>query len=117
MNNSDVQRIRHIKSYCEDIAKTVKRCGNSYETFSLDIDFSNSISMSLMQIGELTSGLSDGFKDQTHQQITWAPIKAMRNMFAHAYAAMNKEVIWETATKDIPNLQDFCKITLDKVMP
>ena len=60
MDNSDIQRVRHIKSYCDDIAKTVSRCGNSYETFSQDTDFFNSISMSLMQIGELSGNLSEG---------------------------------------------------------
>jgi uncharacterized protein with HEPN domain len=44
----------------------------------------------------------------------WAPMKAMRNMFAHAYAAMNKAVIWETATKDIPVLLCFCENVIEK---
>lgn len=31
------------------------------------------------------------------------------NHFAHGYATMEKNDIWETATKDIPNLQNFAK--------
>jgi 4-hydroxyphenylpyruvate dioxygenase-like putative hemolysin len=28
MNSSDLQRIQHIRTYCEDIAKTIKRFGD-----------------------------------------------------------------------------------------
>jgi uncharacterized protein with HEPN domain len=114
MDSSDVQRIRHIKSYCEDIADAIKCFGGDYDTFVKNIHYANSVSMSLMQIGELSAGLSDSFKDQTRQQVMWTPMKAMRNMFAHAYAAMNKAVIWETATKDIPILLQFCEGVIEK---
>jgi len=114
MDNSDIQRIHHIKTYCEDIADAIKCYGNDYDSFLANIHYANSVSMSLMQIGELSAGLSDSFKDQTRQRIMWTPMKAMRNMFAHAYASMNKAVIWETAIKDIPVLLSFCDIILEK---
>ena len=113
MVNSDIQRVYHIKTYCEDVAETIARFGDSFDVFQQDRDFFNSISMSIMQIGELSSGLSESFKEMTHQQVMWAPMKAMRNMFAHAYAAMNKDVIWETANRDIPVLLRFCNEILD----
>ena len=62
MDKGDLERIKHMKRYCEDIAATVKRCGNSFETFASDTDFYNSISMSIMQIGELSGSLSEDFK-------------------------------------------------------
>ena len=113
MANCDIQRIHHIKTYCEDIAATITRFGDSFDKFQQDRDFVNSVSMSIMQIGELSAGLSESFKDQTRRQMMWAPIKAMRNMFAHAYASMNKDVIWETAVRDIPALLRFCDNILD----
>jgi uncharacterized protein with HEPN domain len=108
MDRGDIERIKHIKRYCEDIAGTVVRFGNSFETFDGDIDFYNSVSMSIMQIGELANGLSDDFKDATRTQMPWSLMKGMRNIFAHAYATMEKKDIWETATADIPNLLRFC---------
>ena len=30
MKDTDLQRIQHIKTYCEDIAETVVRFGNDY---------------------------------------------------------------------------------------
>jgi len=108
MDKGDIERIRHMKRYCEDIAATVKRSNNSFETFSNDTDFYNSISMSIMQVGELSSHLSEDFKDATRQQMPWSLMKGMRNHFAHGYATMDKGDIWETATKDIPNVLNFC---------
>jgi uncharacterized protein with HEPN domain len=67
-----------------------------------------------MQIGELSGGLSDEFKDATRNRMRWDPIKAMRNLFAHAYAVMSRAIIWETATKDIPGLLYFCKTILEE---
>ena len=32
----------------------------------------------------------------------------MRNMYARAYATMDKPAIWQTATTDIPDLLKFC---------
>ena len=114
MDRSDLDRIKHIKRYCEDIAGSIDRFGDSFDTFSKDIDFYNSISMSIMQIGELSSGLSDDFRSATRKKIPWGLIKGMRNHFAHGYAAMEKSDIWETALKDIPTLLTFCNTTLDE---
>ena len=67
-----------------------------------------------MQIGELSGGLSDGFKQKTILEVQWGPMKAMRNLFAHGYASMDPEIIWETAVHDIPALLKFCnKILAD----
>lgn len=113
MKDSDRQRIRHIKSYCEKTAKTINRFGCDYNTFINDIDYYQSISMSLMQIGELSAGLSEEFKNATNHQMQWGLMKGMRNLFAHAYHSMDIMVVWEVATRDIPALLHFCDKTLD----
>lgn len=53
MANPDIQRIQHIKKYCERIAKTIERYGHDYDIFLSDDDYFDSISMKIMQIGEL----------------------------------------------------------------
>jgi uncharacterized protein with HEPN domain len=114
MTGGDIQRLQHIKTYCEDIAETVTRFGEDYDTFAYDKDYFKSVSMSMMQIGELSSTLSDAFKTETSNQMQWGAIKGMRNMFAHAYAAMNKEAIWESAIRDVPGLLKFCVNALEQ---
>jgi len=109
MKESDVQRIWHIKNYCEEILQTVERFGENYEIFTSDKVYFNAICMNIMQIGELSGSLSDEFKDSTKNRITWGALKGMRNMFAHKYISTDKLIIWNTATKDIPVLLNFCK--------
>ena len=41
---------------------TIARFDADFETFSADTGYFNSISMSIMQVGELSVGLSDEFK-------------------------------------------------------
>lgn len=112
MKDSDLQRIRHIRSYCEDIADTIERFGEEFSSFEVDKDYSNSVSMNMMQIGELSVGLTDAFKDATRSHIQWGALKGMRNLFAHAYISMNKSVIWESATRDVPAVLAFCESIL-----
>lgn len=114
MDRGDIERIKHIKRYCEDIAAAITRFGYSLDVFQYDTDFYNSISMSIMQIGEIAVGLSQQFQDKTREQMPWGLMKGMRNRFAHSYAVMDKSDIWETAVEDIPNLLRFCDSILIK---
>lgn len=41
-------------------------------------------------------------------------IRGMRNLFAHTYAKMDKKIIWDVATLDIPGLLHFCSGILKK---
>jgi len=108
MDKGDIERIRHIKLNCEDIYNSIERFGNSFDVFSGDVDFKKSVSMSIMQVGELSGGLTEKFRKATRDQIPWKLIKSMRNHFVHGYTTMDELEIWETATKDIPHLLSFC---------
>jgi uncharacterized protein with HEPN domain len=114
MKSSDYDRLDHIEKYCAEIEETITRFGADYDIFSADTDYRKSVSLSILEIGELSAGLSDEFKDSTRDSVQWGPIKAMRNLVAHSYRKMDVETVWETATKDIPKLREFCKITLKK---
>lgn len=108
-NNRDQNILEHIVSYCDDIAHTLERVHNSFEEFEADKDFKNSISMSLMQIGELSTHLSEDFKLSTKSEIPWGLIKGMRNHYAHGYAFMDNKEIFETAINDIPEMKRKCQ--------
>ena len=105
----DKSIIEHILDYCEKIQLTVKRFGEDLDIFLNDSDYRDSVSMNLLQIGELAGKLSDDYVQGSKAQIDWRAIKNMRNMFAHDYGSMDMERIWETAIEDIPVLTDYCK--------
>lgn len=107
-NNKDKQILQHILAYCDEINLTIKSFGKSKSKFLKDFIYVNAISMPIMQIGELSKKISDDVKMEL-PDIPWKQIAGIRNIFAHAYHSMDKEVIWETATTDIPALQATIK--------
>lgn len=104
----DLQKITAIKDYCEEIAQTVNRYGKSFEIFDKDTDYQKSISFSILQIGELSGKISDEFRTETSSSINWQAVRGMRNLFAHNYGAMSRDIIWKTANEDVAKLLDFC---------
>lgn len=107
--DKNTQVLSHMHDYCMMVNQTIARFGDSFEDFISDNDFKNSVSMSLLQIGELVPRLSDEFIAATSSKIPWRNMKNMRNLFAHDYDSMNVEIIWLTAREDIPQLMKFCK--------
>lgn len=108
-SNRNQNILEHIISYCNDISHTLVRIHYNFQEFETDKDFKNSISMSLMQIGELSTHLSEDFKLSTKHEIPWGLIKGMRNHYAHGYAFMDNKEIFETAVNDIPELKLKCQ--------
>ncbi|HMM16103.1 MAG TPA: DUF86 domain-containing protein [Petrimonas sp.] len=107
LGNRDMNVLRHIISYCDDIANTIQRFGLDYETFKADTVYKNAIALCILQIGELTVKLSQEFKESC-VAIPWVQIKALRNVVAHQYGKIDEESLWETVTQDIPGLRKYC---------
>lgn len=103
--NADV--LRRIVSYCHEIEDATRRFGKDYTVFAQDSVYRNATALCVMQIGELTTHLTDDFK-QTYTVMPWTQIKALRNVVAHSYGKIDVESLWETITIDIPKLQHYC---------
>jgi uncharacterized protein with HEPN domain len=113
MADKNLQRIRFIKEYCDEIIETVERFGSDYDVFIKDKDYYKSVSMSILQIGELSNWLTEDFKN-FQKEIPWSAIRTVRNMYAHEYKKVDKETIWETLKIEIPKLQRFCKNVIEQ---
>ncbi len=109
MQSLDRQRLSHMLDYCVEIEKTINRYGKSFEIFSEDADYQRSVSFCILQIGELSGGLSPEFRSETSDLMQWSAMKGMRNLVAHNYGSMSRAIIWETAVNDIPTLREFCE--------
>ena len=106
-NNRNADVLRRIISYCNDISEAIQRFGNDYTVFTQDSVYKNATALCVLQIGELTTHLSEDFKN-TYTGIPWTQIKALRNVVAHSYGKIDDESLWETIISDIPKLQDYC---------
>ncbi len=69
MRNRNIDILEHIRDYCIDIGNTMQRFGNEKSVFEADMDYRNSICMSLLQIGELTGHLTEEFRDSTKERM------------------------------------------------
>jgi len=108
MNDRDKTVIKLIIGYCIKIEAAVVRFGDSYDNFTGDEIYRDVCAMYILQIGELTTLLSEDFKS-THTEIPWNEIKAMRNIVAHGYGKISVSTLWETVRMDIPMLKAYCE--------
>ena len=58
----------------------------------------------LTVIGEAAARLAHPFRE-AHPQVEWRDIIAFRNIAVHAYFAVQWEIVWATATDDVPVLR------------
>lgn len=112
MNGRDRIILRKIVQYVDEITFTLRRFELDYDKFGVDFVAKNAIAMCVLQIGELVGKLSEDLKGKYHA-MPWAAIKAMRNVAAHNYGAMDIELLWETATGDVLVLKDYCEEILE----
>jgi uncharacterized protein with HEPN domain len=54
-------------------------------------------------VGEAATHIPEAVRD-THPEIAWRQIIAMRNRVAHGYLGIDEDVIWDVIQNDIPNL-------------
>ncbi len=108
MPSRDANLIRHILNYCRKIERTLSRCSGDFSVFSGDSDFIDSVSMNILQIGELAGRLSPDYVLSSREQIDWRAIRGMRNIIAHDYGSVDVDLVWEVAEKDIPVLIEYC---------
>ena len=112
MKNSiqaNIDILRHILRYCDNIEQLIIRFGKDVEIFKNDLAYRDAVSMNILQIGELTGRLSEEYRSATKNRLPWAAMKSMRNFFAHNYGNMDLSVIWSTAVNNIPEVKKFCE--------
>jgi len=104
MSGRDNIHIERIKEELSFIRKALKNTDKN--KFLEDDIIQHAISMSLISIGEGAKNLSEEFKE-THAEIEWIQIIAVRNIAAHGYWQLDMEQIWQAIDEDIPKLEKF----------
>ena len=105
-NRVDKIVLQKIIEYCNDIEEALRDEFNfSYENYLTKKFVRYGCDTCVFQIGELTKHLSEEIKNE-HSEIAWNKIKGLRNVYAHEYEKIDLEKIWETLTKNIPDLKE-----------
>jgi len=74
------------------------------------------ICMAILQIGELTTRLTDEYKEK-RSEIPWIKIKNVRNIIVHGYGTVDMSLLWVFLNEHMPVLynklkEDNCKISI-----
>ena len=97
--------LQKMIDYCSDIEENFSKFANSAEKYVEEKFFRYACDMCILQIGELTTRLSEDFKNN-HSEIEWNKIKGLRNIHVHEYEKIDFEEMLKILQTDIPDLKE-----------
>lgn len=98
--------IRHIEDALELIESYLK--GITQADFRESPLVQDGVLHQIQIVGEATKRLSSEFRSRM-PGIRWADIAGMRDKIVHDYMHVDVDLVWETATRDIPVLKAALK--------
>jgi len=101
MRKDDLIRVRHmLEAAGEAVLFTRNRTRK-------DLDDDRMLTLSIVKsvelIGEAATRISKEVRE-THPEIPWTDIVAMRNRLIHVYFDIDLDRVWDTVTDDLPPL-------------
>ncbi len=101
MLKNDLVRLHHILDASREAV------GFAQGHCRTDLDVDRMLNLALVRlleiIGEAARGISGEFR-QAHPNVAWKKMTGMRDRLIHGYFDVNLDVVWETATVDLPPL-------------
>jgi len=99
--HDDTLRLQHIRDYAREVSQFVQ--GKTRETLNHDVLLERALRYNIGIIGEAASRISVQTRSN-YPQVPWSKIVGMRNYLFHVYFKVDNDILWETATVDIPEL-------------
>jgi uncharacterized protein with HEPN domain len=98
----DLAAVADLLDLCEQAARIV---GRGRERFDSDEVYPLAAEALIHRIGEATARLSDQFKGR-QPGIPWREIRGMRNLVAHDYGRIDRQILWTTLERDLPAIAE-----------
>lgn len=100
---------RHDRLYPYDIIECCDRVAGYIDgvreaDYQVNPMLQDALVRNIEVVGEAVKNLSPDITD-AHRDIAWSHIARMRDKIAHHYFRINLEVVWKTATDDLPALR------------
>jgi uncharacterized protein with HEPN domain len=99
----EVLYLRDIVEAADATARFLE--GVDRDSFCGDELRQSAVLQKLTVIGEAAARLPTAFREE-HPVVEWHDVVGFRNIAVHAYFAVNWEIVWVTATEDVPMLRD-----------
>lgn len=105
----------HMSNAAGEIASFTE--GQDRKDFLADRRTQQAVVMNLLIIGEAAAKImdSDPAFVRAHPEVPWRSMRGMRNRMAHGYFETNFELVWETASTEMPRLADMLSILSAKL--
>jgi uncharacterized protein with HEPN domain len=105
--------MKPIEDYLRDMLENAEKAlsfveGMDYEDFCTDDKAVYAVIRALEIIGEAARQIPENVR-QSHPEIQWREIAAMRNKLTHEYFGVNTKVIWRTVHEDLPTIIPLLK--------
>ena len=78
--------------------------GIEYNSLENDNMRKSAIMAELTTIGEAAKNISQELKKK-HSEVEWSKAASLRNVLVHEYFGIEWEILWNTITKDLPELK------------
>lgn len=108
-NNDDTLFIEMTLNEINDITSYLE--GVSEERFMLNSEKQKAVCLSIQNIGNYCSKISDEIKN-TNKHIDWINITGLRNVIAHEYGKVQMPRVWSIIQNDLSQLEYDLKVIL-----
>jgi uncharacterized protein with HEPN domain len=99
----DRDRLKHI---LDPIRKIERYIGDrTIDQFGIDEEKVDAVVRNIEIIGEAINFLSRDLKSK-YPEAEWQVATAMRNRLIHGYFEVDPDIVWETASSDLPRLKE-----------
>jgi uncharacterized protein with HEPN domain len=108
---------RADKDYLEDIHDALGQIqeyiqGYNFQQFVNDRKTQDAVVRNLEIMGEAAKHISAGLR-RRHAEIPWKSLAGVRDRIVHDYFGINYEIIWQIATKELPELDANLRTILE----
>ncbi len=97
----DRARLGDMLSYAREAVRFVE--GRSPEDLQRDVMLSLAVERAVEIVGEAAKGVSEATR-AAHPEIPWRDLSRTRDFLAHAYFKLDYTILYNIATKNLPEL-------------
>lgn len=110
--NTDIRRVRELYAVIRETKLRIEAFEITKREFLGDDTVRNrsiadSLLMCVFRATEEAGNMSEEVR-QAYPGIEWSGIHTMRNILAHDYGSVDRDIIWASIEHDFPELEAFC---------
>ena len=87
--------------------------GVSYEEFTKQEQLIDAVERNIEKIGEAAAAIPEEIRER-YPDVPWKTIVGLRNKIIHHYFAVDHEIVWQIATRNIPATKERIAAILEE---